>query len=195
MNPIATFPELSQVEGRNVVVSTFVAEQKHSDSIQWLFNTFDWLHTRSGGNWHIIVPVQHLPKDRPLQSTDYNYELADQLRNSMGVPPDMPPCLVFDNFIDESPQFGVRLPYYEKNRAALVETVADFIDARIGAVKEFGIAPNRETRRRTTGALENYLRRREQKDWTIFVAKHGLIHGVSAIGIALVEHFVKWSSH
>jgi hypothetical protein len=53
MDPIASFSELDRVEGRHVVVSTFIADQRHKSSVRWLFDAYEWLHNRSGHH-HIV---------------------------------------------------------------------------------------------------------------------------------------------
>lgn len=145
MDPIASFSELDRVEGRHVVVSTFIADQRHKSSVRWLFDAYEWLHNRSGHHWHIVVPVQYPPTGRNLQFGDYNYDLAEQLRNSMGVSQETLPCFVFDNFIEEEKQYGVKLPLDDNDRAKLIETVADFVNSRIEALVKSGGSPSRKT--------------------------------------------------
>jgi hypothetical protein len=85
MYKICSFSQLAAVEQQQVVVATFIPLDFEVSTVKWIFEIWDRLYERSGSVWHVVVPVKYPPPQRELKPEDFDYNLAKELRNSMGV--------------------------------------------------------------------------------------------------------------
>lgn len=157
---IVSTDDLSSFERGGRLVGVLVAQQFDRDVLNWVFDSWEELHFRSGANWHIAVPCSRAPLGNPRpELRDFDPHLSNQLREMYGIDWRDTPVLVLDNFADEDRQVYLKIGERESDRKAMFNEMAEFINRRMS---ESDYPTHNDTaRRRMIADLYDHMRLRE----------------------------------
>jgi hypothetical protein len=157
---IVSTNELSSFEQGGRLVGILIAQQFDRDVLNWVFDAWEELHFLSGTNWHIAVPCSRAPVgNRRPERRDFDPQLSNQLRELYGIDRSDTPVLVLDNFADEDRQVYLKIGERERDRKAMFNEMAKFINRRRS---ESDYPTNNDTsRRRMIADLYNHMKLRE----------------------------------
>ncbi len=120
--------ELENLEHSDRVVAVFLADGLRPSALKWLSDVWDDIHVRSGMRWHMVVPSRRsIRTDGEFDPKSFDGQLALDLARIYGLDQRAFPCLVFDNFREDSRQLSVRIPETEADRRALILAIDDFL--------------------------------------------------------------------
>lgn len=154
---IVSTDELSFFESERRLVGILIAQEFDRDALAWVFDAWEELHCLSGLNWHIAVPCNKLSGNARPERRDFSVQLSNRLREMYGIARKETPVLVLDNFIEEDRQLYLPLGSGERERKAMFERMATFIDARMRAIP-YGERPDTWMRRALIDDLYNHMK-------------------------------------
>ncbi len=108
---VTTTEYIQRYSGRDYVISTFLATSFDQDLVDWVFRAWPDLNRELGDRWHLFVPT-YLPieDNRSLARYDnFNFDVSRDIMRMYGLEAGDTPCIVLDNYDEQSAQLYVRL--------------------------------------------------------------------------------------
>ncbi len=162
---VTSLDDLRRLEHSNAVISVLLAERYNKTLLEWVYHCWNFLSRDSGHNWHIAVPstintyeLNIKFEDGNLTSNDYSTGFSRQLASMYGIDLSSLPCVVFDDFNEESRQKYIHLHPFDE------ELITEIF--RIGAKCLNTMDRSLSRTARTSNVLNeigNYIRMRRLK--------------------------------
>jgi hypothetical protein len=153
--------EIGALSSDCAIISILLARAMNAELLRWLYDSWEEIDKIAGARWHIVIPSK---SSRRVWSTDgpdvsdFDTELSLEIANSYGVSREEFPCLVFEDFCDDTTPIRLSVPDGEKGRVKLVDEFSCLVASLSDADLDRRDWPGR---RRTNAAIASALKRQQ----------------------------------